>query len=247
LKAAEELLATLADVVSARIVSSAQGEVETIHVLVTGDLSPKQMVRNIESALMAQLGMRVDHRKISVATTTRRPTPVATPVATPVVEPTPSMYVPAVPVPVVAAVAQVVAPAELPVDGGSRRLLYFEDVEIRGSRAKGMTCRVTLRRGEDTYVGEAEGMESDRSRVELSARATLAAIGMSESPGRKLSLEGVKVVEAFDQEMVLVSVHVRQARTTTPLTGSCMIKDSIETASALAVLNATNRWVESGR
>jgi hypothetical protein len=28
------------------------------------------------------------------------------------------------------------------------------------------------------------------------------------------------------------------------LTGSCEIKDSAETASALAVLNATNRWVE---
>jgi hypothetical protein len=239
LKAAEELLTTLADVVSARIVSSASGEVETIHVLVTGDLSPKQMVRNIESALMAQLGMRVDHRKISVATTTRRPSPV---VATPAV-----VYVPAAPVAAKPPQAAAVEMPAVPADGSPRRLLYFEDVEIRGSRAKGVTCRVTLRRGEEQYVGEAEGMESDRSRMELSARATLAAIGMSEREDRKLSLEGVKVVEAFDQELVLVSVLVRQARLTTPLTGSCVIKDSIETASALAVLNATNRWVEGVR
>ena len=72
---AEELIATLQSVVSARISSGDSGAVETVHVLVTGELTPKQVVRNVESALMAQLGMRVDHRKISVATTTQRPSP----------------------------------------------------------------------------------------------------------------------------------------------------------------------------
>ena len=69
LKKAEELLSTLQDVVSARIIADATGGIESIHVLVMGTTSPKQVVRNIESALMAQLGMRVDHRKVSVATT----------------------------------------------------------------------------------------------------------------------------------------------------------------------------------
>lgn len=227
MKKAEELLATLEHVVGARIVADDSGAVETIHVLVTGELSPKQMVRNIESALMAQLGMRVDHRKISVATTTKRPA------SSPAVQGEKA--------PAVATVAEVA------VEVVPRRMLYFEDVEIRGSRTKGVTCRVTLRRGEDHFVGEAEGMESDRSRVELSARATLAAIGMSESADRTLSLEGAKVIEAFERELVLVAVQVRQGRHTTLLTGSCELKDSIETASALAVLNATNRWVEGVR
>jgi hypothetical protein len=74
LKKAEELLSTLQDVVSARIVADAHGGIDSIHVLVMGTTTPKQVVRNIESALMAQLGMRVDHRKISVATTVKRPT-----------------------------------------------------------------------------------------------------------------------------------------------------------------------------
>src|SRR3989441_2779139 len=39
------------------------------HVLTQSDLDAKRVVRNIESALMAQLGMRIDHRKISVAQT----------------------------------------------------------------------------------------------------------------------------------------------------------------------------------
>lgn len=66
---AEQLLSALAGVLSARIVADRSGEIEEIHVLVTQEIQPKQAVRNVESALMAQLGIRVDHRKISVAQT----------------------------------------------------------------------------------------------------------------------------------------------------------------------------------
>ena len=40
-----------------------------VHILASSALSPKQVVRNIESALLAHLGLKVDHRKISVAQT----------------------------------------------------------------------------------------------------------------------------------------------------------------------------------
>src|SRR5215471_291296 len=65
---AEELLATLPGVISARIVASISGSVEEIHILTTTDVTPKQTVRNVESALIAHLGMHVSHKKISVAT-----------------------------------------------------------------------------------------------------------------------------------------------------------------------------------
>ena len=65
---AEELLATLPGVISARIVASSNGAVDEIHLLTTTEVTPKQTVRNVESALMAHLGMRVSHKKISVAT-----------------------------------------------------------------------------------------------------------------------------------------------------------------------------------
>src|SRR3954468_18961771 len=67
---AEELLTTLPGVISARIVAGPGGEVDEIHLLTTNELSPKQTVRNVESALLAHLGMRVSHKKISVATST---------------------------------------------------------------------------------------------------------------------------------------------------------------------------------
>lgn len=68
-KRAENLIASLTGVLSARVVVTPLGEVSEIHVLTTSEQQPKQVVRNIESALMAQLGMKIDHRKISVAQT----------------------------------------------------------------------------------------------------------------------------------------------------------------------------------
>jgi hypothetical protein len=66
---AENLLTSLQDVLSARIEVSPMGEVTAVHILTTAGGSAKQMVRNVESALLAQLGLKVDHRKISVAQT----------------------------------------------------------------------------------------------------------------------------------------------------------------------------------
>src|SRR5256886_1552948 len=68
-KRAENLIAGLTGVLSARVVVTPLGEVSEIHVLTLSDMQPKQVVRNVESALMAQLGMKIDHRKISVAQT----------------------------------------------------------------------------------------------------------------------------------------------------------------------------------
>jgi hypothetical protein len=227
IKRAEELILTLPGVVSAKIIESESGAVEQIHVLTTAELTPKQVVRNIESALMAHLAMRVDHRKISVAITSEpKPKPQAA-------RPTPH--------------TQFMAPSLTPAEGVRKytgRRLYFEDVEVRGSRSKGVSCRVTLRKGEESFIGEAHGIEGDRSRLDLAARATVFAIGSAEGREGQLAVEGVKVMEAFDREYVFVGVTVRAGRDSQLLVGNCEIKGSAETASALAVLAATNRWVD---
>lgn len=66
---AENLLTSLEGVLSARVVTTPLGEVSEVHILAHAGLQPKQLVRNIESALLAQLGLKVDHRKISIAQT----------------------------------------------------------------------------------------------------------------------------------------------------------------------------------
>ncbi|HXG44836.1 MAG TPA: hypothetical protein VNJ71_08795 [Gemmatimonadales bacterium] len=66
---AENLLTSLEGVLSARVVTTPLGEVSEVHILAQAGLNPKQLVRNIESALLAHLGLKVDHRKISIAQT----------------------------------------------------------------------------------------------------------------------------------------------------------------------------------
>jgi hypothetical protein len=220
---AEELLATLPGVISVRIVAGPNGAVDEIHLLTTDEVAPKATVRNVESALMAQLGMRVSHKKISVAATrdtARRPT-----------EETPSAPTP------------VAVPVAVPETG--RRLLYFDDIEVRRSRSTGVTCRVTLRKGDSSYVGEAEGLESPRLRVELAAKAALNAIMQSEAETvGLLGLHGCMAISAFDHEFVFVGITARFERETVLLNGTAEVKESMETAAVLAVLDATNRWVE---
>ena len=64
---AEAVIRQLRDVISARVVLDAAGEIEEVHILTQSERPPKQMVRDVESALMAHLGIRVDHKKVSVA------------------------------------------------------------------------------------------------------------------------------------------------------------------------------------
>jgi hypothetical protein len=241
---AEELLATLPGVMSARIIASSTGAVDEIHILTTTEVTPKQTVRNVESALIAHLGMRVSHKKISVATSDEgvRPPRTARDATNPAAAQTP---VAATAVPAVSPTTSSYSDRVTPIAAiGNRRRFYFEDVEVRRSRTKGVACRVTLRKGDETYVGEAEGMENERLRIELAARAALMAIRQADGDDRALALEGCKVLEAFDREFVFVGVTTRLSRDTVLTTGSAEVRESPETASVLAVLDATNRWLD---
>ncbi|MDP2872891.1 MAG: hypothetical protein Q8P31_10195 [Bacillota bacterium] len=62
----EGTIRRIRDVISARVVFSPDGAIDEIHVLASGGRGAKQLVRDVESSLMAQ-GVAVDHRKISVA------------------------------------------------------------------------------------------------------------------------------------------------------------------------------------
>jgi hypothetical protein len=278
IRRAEELIATLPGVLSVRIVPNDSGAVDEIHVLTTDLVLPKNTVRNIESALMAQLGLRVNHRKISIATTLDAPRAVDTPpaetaAATPVTA-SPALVpssAPASAAPAAPAVPATPPVASVPLGGQmggsvrvsaaiastsdqpmvSRRVLIFEDVEVRRSRSRGVLCRVTLSRDGQEFVGESEGQESERSRIDLAARATLMAIvGATKATTggeRSLALEGSKLIDAFDREFIFVSIAARVGREPVVLTGSCEVRESAETSAVLAVLDATNRWVHIDR
>ena len=285
IRRAEELIATLPGVLSVRIVPNESGVVDEIHVLTTDLVLPKNTVRNIESALMAQLGLRVNHRKISIATTLDAPRAADLPAATPVaaglsamagggpshsapVAQTQSAASTPTPIPTATSAAFVApssfgghlagssrAPSAVAPLGDAapsgRRVLVFEDVEVRRSRSRGVLCRVRLRRDGLDFVGESEGQESERSRIDLAARSTLLAIVSATKAARggerSLTLEGSKLIDAFDREFIFVSVAARVGREPVVLTGSCEVRESAETSAVLAVLDATNRWMHIDR
>ena len=225
---AEALLRTLPAIASAKVLRDADGIVRDVHVLATTDLGPKQIVRNVESALLARFGVRLDHRAISVAqsATARVAEAARAPAPAPIAAPSPAVVIAAAPAP--------------------GRGIYFEDVEVRRSRSAGLACTVTLRAGAETHTGEASGVETARARGELAATAAVRALTPLLSDGVTLAFESCMVVAAADREFALVVVSGRSGRETTILSGSCEVRDGVETAAALAVLDATERWMERG-
>lgn len=66
-KHCEGVIKSIKDVVSAKIITTPEGKISEIHVIAGSKRNPKQIVRDIESALIATLGSEIDHKKISVA------------------------------------------------------------------------------------------------------------------------------------------------------------------------------------
>jgi len=63
----ERLLGALRGVRSSRVIMASDGRIVEIHILSTPEFHPKQVVRNVESALSAGLRVDVDRRIISVS------------------------------------------------------------------------------------------------------------------------------------------------------------------------------------
>ncbi|MEZ4424333.1 MAG: hypothetical protein R3E98_13055 [Gemmatimonadota bacterium] len=249
---AESLLETLNGVLSARVVARPGGPVEEVHLLTTDEIQPKQTVRNVESALQAQFGLSIDHRKISVAQTTRREIKVVP--GEPAVRRERGFPEPARP-PLRETEAlrpQPAAPA-LPDEEGLEKRILFVGHSVESLRSQRLRMRVALEWLDRRYVGEAAGADVPRSRIEGFANATLRAleqilsssVSPEEAESLALSLEGVKVVEAFDRDFVLVAVNALFDRKILVLTGAGSVQDSPERAVILATLQATDRRVRA--
>lgn len=213
----ERLLASLAGVVSVRAIVGAEGRLEEIHILATPELQAKQVVRNVESALSAGLGIEVDRRIISVAQV-RDPDYPGTAEA----EAGP-------------------APATEPAELNQRLVLVRYDTWTRAGHEA--HCRVVLRQGGQEYTGVGEGSNTAQGRAEAAARALFAALAATR--GREdIALEDAAVVETVGRSFVMVSAHGLAGRQSIPLTGAAAVARSPEEAAILASLQATNRWTE---
>lgn len=140
---AENLLTSLEGILSARVVTTPLGEVSEVHILAQSGQAPKQIVRNIESALLAQLGLKVDHRKISIAQTAE-------------VRPLEALE------------QQAVRDRAM-----HRALLFENLVVAPGRRPHRITITVTLSFRGQTESAEEESSDTPRSRVEAAAKAAV--------------------------------------------------------------------------
>lgn len=215
---AENLITSLQGVLSARVVVSPVGEVIEVHVLTNAGTAPKQVVRNVESALLAQLGLKIDHRKISVAQTAEVK-------------------------PIEVLEKDVVREAAL------RRVVVFRRVEVQPSRRHRVMITVSLSVSGDDVVGEAEAADTLRARVQAAGRATVIALDKI-LPEGTVELEGVQLVSAFDEQYAFAGVTMMEDRGVQRLlVGTCEVREGVgvEQAAVLAVLDGTNRWVQSRR
>ncbi len=140
---AENLLTSLEGILSARVVTTPLGEVSEVHILAHAGLQPKQLVRNIESALLAQLGLKIDHRKISIAQTAEVK-------------------------PIEALEAHTVRDRVM-----HRTLLFENMVVAPGKRQHRISVTVTLSYRGRTESAEEESSDTPRSRVEAAAKAAV--------------------------------------------------------------------------
>mgnify|MGYP001820450538 FL=1 len=258
ISSAEALLESLTGVVSARIVAKPGGDIEEIHLLSTEEVSAKQTVRNVESALLAHFDLEVDHRKISVARMREPVTPIhpsagggSAPASAPA---GPATVAPpvreAIPDPTPSGLESQEGPALRAIqapDGGGRFLFVGHQVET--ARSHIVRMRVALMFGDQRFDGEASGTDLPRARLETVANATLRSLEKALTAGRPegerfaLQLDGVKTVEAFDRRFVLVAVHALAGREVGALSGAASIEESSDRAVILATLQATDRWV----
>ena len=215
---AENLLTSLEGILSARVVTTPLGEVSEVHVLAQSGLQPKQLVRNIESALLAQLGLKVDHRKISVAQTAD-------------VKPIETLE------------RETVREQVL-----RRSVLFENLTVAPGRRPHRIQISVTLSFRDLTETAEEESSDTPRSRVEAAAKAAVTVLDrLLADQAASVALEGAKIVEVFDREFAFVGVQGLGGRESLLLTGTAEIKESAERAAVFAVMDATNRWTEARR
>lgn len=137
-----------------------------------------------------------------------------------------------------AAEPQVPPSADIPLN--RRERLNFNSFTFTRSPAGRCVVQVELEYDTKRYVGRTEGQSSPIGDLRLGAEAAMQAVEAFAQGGLGLELMGVKLVRAFDANVVIVSCTQRTARGTR-LVGCYLADHDAVRGSALAVLNATNR------
>ncbi len=223
---AEKLLLSLRDIEGVNIaLSSDDGEISEVNILAGGQRPPKQIVRDVRSALRAEFQFDLDYRKISVAQK-REPDEGETPAK----PEAPSRSVPTV----------LKLPATQVQEEPAAVRLRFVGVTVGIDQT---TChaRVELSLGDRETVGEATGVSSRRQVSRLIAEASLSAVAKFLDDSYGLTLMDLEVLEFGGEDVVLVAIKFHKDRSDKTLTGSCAVSHDLQQSVVYATLDALNR------
>jgi hypothetical protein len=93
----------------------------------------------------------------------------------------------------------------------------------------------------ELHVGKSKGQSSPLGDFRVAAEAALHALQDFAKDALRFELLGVKHVRAFDSNLLIVSVSVREGEDVTRLVGCYLAETDPRRGAAMAVLNATNR------
>lgn len=222
---AETLLMSLRDIAGASITLDDPGlEIAEVNILAEGQRPPKQIVRDVRSALRAEYQIDLDYRRVSVAqkrhveASQRSPGASNGPVG-PTVLSLPAAQVDEVPT--------VVRPR-------------FQGVTLRMDQTHG-EAQVELGMGDREVVGEARGPSVTSQVPRLVAEATLDGVSRFLEPSASLALSELQVVRLGGADVVVVAINFHKSREDKVLSGSAVVERDLQQAVVYATLSALNR------
>jgi hypothetical protein len=210
---------------SARIVTNDAGDILEIHVVADTARSAKMVARDVESILVAKLGLSIDHRKISVAQVEEEGTAEAG--ATGHAGGRPAKHVE--------------APAGLYLAPEDKRI-EFVGVSLAQSNLVAQ-ARVELSRGGVGTVAEATGADSTDSVLRIVAEATIEAVQRYYEDSGLFTVTAVEQMTVGGKPIVVVVVAYVYERSERVLVGACPTSGDVPRAVALATLDAVNRFL----
>jgi hypothetical protein len=122
-----------------------------------------------------------------------------------------------------------------------RERLRFSDFNFTRTPSGQCSAEVTLEWDNMVFSGRAIGQSSPLGDFRVAAEAALHALSDFAKDAMQFELLGIKHVRAFDSNLLIVSVSLREGTQLTRLVGCYLAESDTRKGAAMAVLNATNR------
>lgn len=194
--------------------ADAPPEIAEIHILSDGERPPKQIVRDVRSALMAAHRVDVDYRKISIVQRRQDPPSDGT--------------------------SNIIELVVGPEVAAPPPRIRFGGVTV-AQNALRCSVQVELALWEREIMGEAEGPVGRLQVPRLIAEATLRGLERLIADDYRLALGHLEIVNLGGDTIVLVCVKFIGGRRQQSLSGSCIVDHDLQQAVVYASLAALNR------